>query len=85
MSGILWVVKMSWECEIGHEPEQYMRGHTTRVSLERRVCPVCPGQQLQGEVSGGLGMPVCPCCESEWRLEGDGFALRPGRIREEWT
>jgi hypothetical protein len=28
---------------------------------------------------------LCPCCGSEWRLEADGFALRPGRIREEWT
>jgi formate dehydrogenase maturation protein FdhE len=62
-----------------------MLGHTARVSLERGVCPVCPGKQLEGTPFGGLEWARCPCCASQWRLEDEGFALRPGRIVEEWT
>jgi hypothetical protein len=78
-------VKLSWECEVGHEPASHMLGHPARVSLERGLCPVCPDQELEGRPVGGLEWARCPCCGSQWRLEDDGFALRPGRILEEWT
>ena len=78
-------MKMSWECEVGHEPEHSVLEHSVRVSLERGFCPVCPGMELEGEAYGGLEWARCPCCGSQWRVEDDGFALRPGRILEEWT
>jgi len=76
---------MSFACEVGHEPEHEMVGHTVRVRLERGICPVCPDRSLSGQAFGGLGWATCPCCGSRWRLEDDGFALRPGRIVEEWV
>jgi hypothetical protein len=72
-------------CEVGHEPASHMLAQPARVSLERGFCPVCPDKELEGHASGGLGWAQCPCCGSQWRLEDDGFALRPGRILEEWT
>ena len=78
-------MKMSFACEVGHEPEHQMVGQTVRRTLERGMCPICPSKQLEGAVSGGLDWARCPCCESRWRLDDEGFALRPGRIFEEWT
>jgi formate dehydrogenase maturation protein FdhE len=78
-------MKMSFACEVDHEPEHTMLGHTVRVDLERGHCPVCPGSALAGAAAGGLEWAVCPCCGSRWRLDTDGFALRPGRIVEEWS
>jgi hypothetical protein len=78
-------MRMSFACEASHEPELPMLGHTVRVGLEQGVCPVCPGHQLVGDPLGGLAWARCPCCGSQWRLEEDGFALRPGQILEEWT
>lgn len=78
-------MRMSFGCEIGHEPEHYVAGHTVRVSLERGLCPICPSQELEGRAYGGLEWATCPCCGSRWRLEDDGFAVRPGQILETWT
>ena len=78
-------MKMSFCCEVGHEPEQHMMGHTVRVNLERGLCPICPGRELEGDPVRGLEWAHCPCCDSQWRLEDEGFALRPGRILEEWA
>jgi hypothetical protein len=78
-------MRMSFGCEVGHEPEQPVVGHTVRVGLERGLCPICPSRRLEGDARGALGWAHCPCCGSQWRLENDGFALRPGRIIEEWT
>ena len=78
-------MKMSFGCEVGHEPQHPVLGHTVRVDLEQGLCPICPSRRLEGAGHGGLGWASCPCCGSQWRLEDDGFALRPGRILEEWT
>jgi hypothetical protein len=78
-------MKMSFGCEVGHEPERPVLGHTVRVGLEQGLCPICPSRRLEGDARGGLEWAHCPCCGSQWRLEDDGFALRPGRIIEEWT
>ena len=78
-------MKMSFACEVDHEPEHTMLGHTVRVDLERGNCPVCPDSALAGAPAGGLEWAACPCCGSLWRLDADGFALRPGRIVEEWS
>ena len=75
---------MSFACEVDHQPEHRMLGHTVRVHLERGRCPVCPDHELIGASSSGLEWSECPCCGSSWRLESEGFALRPGRIVEEW-
>ena len=79
------LLRMFLACEVTHEPERPVVGHTVRVALERGVCPVCPGQVLEGNAARGLEWARCPCCGSHWRLEDDGFALRPGRIVEEWA
>jgi hypothetical protein len=76
---------MSFACETDHRPEHPMLGHTVRVLLGRGLCPVCPDQLLDGDAFGGLDWATCPCCGSQWRLEDDGFGLRPGRIVEEWV
>jgi len=78
-------MRMFFACEVDHEPERPVLGHTVRVGLERGLCPVCPGRVLEGNAAGGLEWARCPCCGSYWRLEDDGFALRPGRIVEEWA
>jgi hypothetical protein len=78
-------MKMSWQCEVGHETEHHMLGHSVRIHLEQGVCPVCPGEQLEGDAYVGLGWARCSCCGSQWRLEDEGFALRPGRLIEEWS
>ncbi|HZP29839.1 MAG TPA: hypothetical protein VFC99_12865 [Acidimicrobiia bacterium] len=78
-------MRMSFACEIDHEPEHSMLRHGVRVDLEMGQCPVCPGSELVGSVAGGLEWAACPCCGSQWRLDDDGFALRPGRILEEWS
>ena len=78
-------MKMSFACEAAHEREHPMVGHTVRVELDRGVCPICPDHELKGTVYGGLDWAECTCCGSSWRLEEDGFALRPGRILEEWS
>jgi hypothetical protein len=78
-------MRMSFACEVEHAPEHPMLGHTVRVDLEGGRCPVCPGHLLHGPVAGGLGWARCPCCGSWWRLDEEGFALRPGRIVEEWS
>jgi len=75
---------MSFACEVDHGPEHPVVGGPVRASLARGVCPVCPGRSLEGVAYTGLGWANCPCCGSQWRLEDDGFALRPGRIIEEW-
>ena len=41
-------------------------------------------EQLEGSPFDGLDWARCSCCGSQWRLEDDGFSLRPGRILEEW-
>jgi formate dehydrogenase maturation protein FdhE len=68
-----------------HELPHPAVGHSVRVHLERGQCPVCPGQELEGVAFGGLEWAHCPCCASDWRVEPDGFSLRPGRIVEEWA
>jgi hypothetical protein len=78
-------MRMSFACEVEHAPEHPMLGHTVRVDLEGGRCPVCPGHLLHGTVAGGLEWAKCPCCGSWWRLDEEGFALRPGRIIEEWS
>ena len=78
-------MKLSFACEIDHEPLHDVLRHKTRRSLLEGTCPVCPDQQLEGQAYGGLEWARCPCCGSQWRLEDDSFALRPGRIFEEWT
>jgi hypothetical protein len=78
-------MRMSFACEVEHAPEHPMLGHTVRVDLEGGRCPVCPGRLLHGAVAGGLDWAKCPCCGSWWRLDEEGFALRPGRIIEEWS
>ena len=77
-------MRMSFACEIDHQPEHSMFEHSVRVLLERGQCPVCPDQRLAGEPLGGLEWAECSCCGSQWRMEDGGFALRPGRIVEEW-
>jgi formate dehydrogenase maturation protein FdhE len=78
-------MKMSFACEMDHEPRHEMAQHSVRLGLERGHCPVCPERELTGEAAHGLGWATCPCCGSAWRLEDDGFSLRPGRIVEEWS
>ena len=78
-------MRMSFACLVEHELPHPAVGHGVRVHLERGQCPVCPGHELEGMASGGLEWAHCPCCGSDWRLESDGFALRPGRIVEEWA
>jgi hypothetical protein len=78
-------MKMAFACEVDHEPEHQMLGRTVRVNLRQGVCPICPGQRLDGKAYTGLGWAHCACCGSQWRLEDEGFALRPGRIVEEWN
>jgi hypothetical protein len=78
-------MRMSFACEIDHGAEHPMVPHSVRVGLQHGNCPVCPGVELEGDAVGGLSWAVCPCCGSEWRLEDEGFALRPGRIVEEWN
>ena len=43
------------------------------------------GHALEGNATSALEWSRGPCCSSQWRLEDDGFALRPGRIVEEGT
>jgi hypothetical protein len=78
-------MRMSLSCLAEHELPQPMAGRRVRSHLEQGTCPVCPGHGLEGHAAGGLEWAQCPCCGSSWRLESDGFALRPGRIVEEWT
>ncbi len=78
-------MRMSLLCEVEHALPQPTAAHGLRVQLERGLCPVCPGHELEGEAFGGLEWAHCPCCESDWRLDPEGFALRPGRIIEEWA
>ena len=77
-------MRMSFGCENDHEPEHAMLGHSVRVLLEQGRCPICPDQALSGDAVGGLDWAACPCCGSRWRLEDEGFAMRPGQIIEEW-
>jgi formate dehydrogenase maturation protein FdhE len=76
---------MSFACLAEHEVPHAAAGYSVRTHLERGQCPVCPDQSLDGLASGGLEWAHCVCCGSDWRLEADGFALRPGRIIEEWS
>ena len=76
---------MSFICLVEHELPQPSTGHDVRRQLERGQCPVCPGHELEGVPLGGLEWARCPCCGSDWRLEPEGFALRPGRVVEEWA
>ncbi len=78
-------MRMSFACLTEHESRQPAAQHGVRVRLEQGVCPVCPDQELEGLASGGLEWAHCPCCGSDWRLEPEAFALRPGRIVEEWS
>jgi formate dehydrogenase maturation protein FdhE len=78
-------MRMSFACLSEHELPHPAVEHSVRVHLERGQCPVCPGHELDGVASGGLEWAHCQCCGSDWRLETDGFALRPGRIVEEWA
>jgi len=78
-------MRMSFICTVEHEVPHPSAGHGVRVQLERGHCPVCPDHTLEGVASGGLEWAQCPCCGSEWRLESEGFALRPGNVVEEWT
>jgi hypothetical protein len=78
-------MRMTFSCEVDHLPEHPVLGTTVRATLERGRCPVCPDRELDGSPGGGLEWAACPCCGSTWRLEDEGFALRPGRIVEEWT
>jgi hypothetical protein len=77
-------MRMSFACEQDHAPLRPLLGHSVRVSLEDGLCPVCVGQLLKGSPAGGLDWARCPCCQSEWRLENEGFALRTGHLVEEW-
>ena len=45
-------MKMSFACEVDHEPEHPMLGHTVRVDLELGHCPVCPGRALHAGEHG---------------------------------
>jgi formate dehydrogenase maturation protein FdhE len=56
-----------------------------RKELERGKCPVCIGQPLEGVAHGGLEWARCPCCQAQWRLEDEGFAVRSGGLIEEWA
>ena len=66
--------------------------HAAPLSSPPTVCgcsssgvrPICPDHELEGVAFGGLEAARCPCCGSEWRLEGDGFTS-PGRVVEEWS
>jgi formate dehydrogenase maturation protein FdhE len=78
-------MRMSLACDVGHEPMRPLVGHSVRVALEHGRCPVCTDRWLDGIPSGGLGWARCSCCESEWRLEDEGFAVRTGRLVEEWS
>jgi hypothetical protein len=78
-------MRMSFACLAEHDTPHPAAGHGVRTRLERGVCPVCPEHQLAGSASGGLEWARCPCCGSDWRLESDSFAMRPGRIVEEWS
>jgi hypothetical protein len=78
-------MRMSFACETGHEPMRPLLGRSVRVELEQGRCPVCVDQGLEGVPSGGLEWARCPCCQSEWRLEDTGFAVRTGRLVEEWS
>jgi hypothetical protein len=78
-------MRTSSACEVDRAPERLLLGHTVRVGLAHGLCPVCPGRALEDNAAGGLELARCPCCGSHWRLEDDGFALRPGCIMEEWT
>jgi len=78
-------MRMSFACLAEHAVPHAGAGHGVRVHLEEGRCPVCPDHALEGLALGGLEWAHCPCCGSDWRLEPEGFALRPGRIVEEWT
>ena len=78
-------MRMSFSCIAEHRAPSSVAPHGVRRQLERGHCPICPDQQLEGVVFGGLEAARCPCCGSEWRLEPEGFALRPGRVLEEWS
>lgn len=77
-------MRMSFACTSDHDPPHPMVGHSVRKSLERGLCPVCAGQALIGSAAGGLDWARCPCCQAEWRLENDRFAVRSGQLVEEW-
>jgi formate dehydrogenase maturation protein FdhE len=76
---------MSLACDVDHEQMRPLLGRSVRAELEHGRCPVCTGQVLKGSPAGGLEWARCPCCQSEWRLENDGFAVRTGRLVEEWA
>ena len=78
-------MRMSFSCLAEHDAPQPVAGRGVRTHLEHGTCPVCPDHALDGPASGGLEWARCSCCGSDWRLEADGFALRPGRIVEEWS
>jgi hypothetical protein len=78
-------MRMSFSCIAEHGVPSSVAPHGVRVQLERGYCPICPDHELDGLAFGGLEAARCPCCGSEWRLEPEGFALRPGRVFEEWS
>jgi hypothetical protein len=78
-------MKMSFACERDHREPLPIPPSTARRSLELGRCPICPTQQLEGDAFGGLDWAECPCCGSHWRLEDERYALRPGRVVEEWS
>ena len=53
-------MKLSFACQIDHEPLHGALPYKTRRSLLEGMCPVCPGQELEGQAYGGLewALPV---------------------------
>jgi formate dehydrogenase maturation protein FdhE len=78
-------VTLSFICTSEHVGAHTLRPSSARVELERGRCPVCVGQALEGSPQHGLEWARCPCCEAMWRLEDEGFAVRSGRLVEEWA
>ena len=78
-------MKVSFSCASDHEAPRSLPTRSVRVELEHGRCPVCSGQPLEGVPHGGLEWARCPCCNANWRLEDDGFAVRSGGLVEEWV
>ena len=78
-------MKLYFECEKDHVAIDGS-SVSVRASVARSECPVCPGESLGARMADRSGddWAWCGCCNSAWKLEGEGFACWPGRLVEEW-
>ena len=74
-------------CSKDHAPPRDAGATGVVVSIAAGYCPVCPEERLRPASGASGGEAVwarCGCCDSLWRLDGEGFACRPGRLVEEY-